>query len=189
MHRDEMPSADRPSMAQTPVDQRGAGPLAAKLVKLRRRQDLSQQQVADALGVSRQTISNWEGGQGAPALDKAAELARLYGVSLDDLVADDVAVVTSGCGAGGKDLHVLELLVGCTCRIDCSNDDWVLSGANASDVRVLDVRSGWLKVSYEQLDSATLKRRRVVQLLDVADVTAAVILEEPDVETGEGEGR
>ena len=64
-----------------------------KLMKLRKKRGMSQQQVATALGVTRQTVSNWECDQGAPALDKASELARLYGVSLDDLVADDVEVV------------------------------------------------------------------------------------------------
>ena len=48
-----------------------------KLQSLRRKQGMSQQEVADLLGVTRQTISNWESDQGAPALDKAAELARL----------------------------------------------------------------------------------------------------------------
>ncbi len=192
MYRDETPPmgrppADRFPLGQTPTNPRETSLLAAKLVKLRRRRDLSQQQVADALGVSRQTISNWEGAQGAPALDKAMELARLYGVNLNDLASDDVLVMTSGCGTGGKDLHVLELLVGCVCRIDCDNDDWTLSGAGASEVRVLDLGGGWLKVAYEQRDAATLQKKRVVQLLDVADITAAVILAEPDADDGKGE--
>ena len=55
--------------------------ISDKLFALRRRAGMSQQEVAAAIGVSRQTVSNWEQNQGAPALDKAAELARLYGVS------------------------------------------------------------------------------------------------------------
>lgn len=47
------------------------------------------EEVASALGVTQQTVSNWECDQGAPSLDKAADLARLCGVSLDDLVADE----------------------------------------------------------------------------------------------------
>lgn len=67
-----------------------------KLAAFRRRAGMSQQEVAPAIGTSRQTISNRELGQGSPALDKAAELARLYGVTLDDLVRDEVNVVSSG---------------------------------------------------------------------------------------------
>ena len=62
-----------------------------KLALLRRRSGMSQQEVAATIGVTRQTVSNWELGQGSPALDKAAELARLYGVTLDDLVSDEGA--------------------------------------------------------------------------------------------------
>lgn len=47
--------------------------LAERLVALRKKQGYSQQEIADRLSVTRQTISNWECGQGAPALDKAAE--------------------------------------------------------------------------------------------------------------------
>ena len=50
--------------------------LGEKLMILRKKFGYSQQDVADKLSVTRQTISNWECGQGAPALDKAAELAK-----------------------------------------------------------------------------------------------------------------
>lgn len=50
--------------------------LGDKLMELRKKHGYSQQEIADMLSVSRQTISNWESGQGAPALDKACELAR-----------------------------------------------------------------------------------------------------------------
>lgn len=46
--------------------------ISDKLFALRRRAGMSQQEVAAAIGVSRQTVSNWEQNQGAPALDKAA---------------------------------------------------------------------------------------------------------------------
>ena len=41
-----------------------------KLMKLRKKRGMSQQEVASALGVTRQTVSNWECDQGAPSLDK-----------------------------------------------------------------------------------------------------------------------
>ena len=55
--------------------------LGDKLMELRKKHGYSQQEIADMLSVSRQTISNWESGQGAPALDKACELARIYKIS------------------------------------------------------------------------------------------------------------
>ena len=59
--------------------------LGERLATLRKKSGYSQQEIADRLSVTRQTISNWECGQGAPALDKAAELAVIFKVSLDEL--------------------------------------------------------------------------------------------------------
>ena len=92
---------------------KGQRMVGEKLMKLRKKRGMSQQEVASALGVTRQTVSNWECDQGAPSLDKAADLARLCGVSLDDLVADEVEVVVADPDqAAGKprDLHVLRHL-------------------------------------------------------------------------------
>ena len=55
--------------------------LGEKLMRLRKKQGYSQQEVADKLSVSRQTISNWECDQALPAVDKAMELAQLYNIS------------------------------------------------------------------------------------------------------------
>ena len=81
--------------------------LAERLVALRKKQGYSQQEIADRLSVTRQTISNWECGQGAPALDKAAELAAIYQISLDEL-----AGLADEREAPGVDLHILKKLEG-----------------------------------------------------------------------------
>ena len=86
--------------------------LEEKLASLRRRRGLSQQEVAQALGITRQTVSNWECGQGAPTIDKARDLALLYGIGLEDLVSDEISVVTSAQQQEEADLHVLDSLVG-----------------------------------------------------------------------------
>lgn len=69
--------------------------LGEKLMQLRKKQGYSQQDVANLLSVSRQTISNWELNIGAPSLDKAKELADLYHLSLDDLVEDEIEIITT----------------------------------------------------------------------------------------------
>ena len=57
-----------------------------KIYQLRKEFSYSQEEVAERLQVSRQTISNWENGTAQPALDKAVELSNLFQVSLDELV-------------------------------------------------------------------------------------------------------
>ncbi|NBI08690.1 XRE family transcriptional regulator [Colidextribacter sp. OB.20] len=52
----------------------------------RKRQELSQIDLADALGVSRQTVSKWETGAALPSAESLLALSRLYGVPVDDLL-------------------------------------------------------------------------------------------------------
>lgn len=62
--------------------------LREKLIVLRDRAGLSQMELADRLGVSRQAVSRWESGDTTPTMDKLKSLARIYGVSLDWLCSD-----------------------------------------------------------------------------------------------------
>lgn len=148
--------------------------LGENLMKLRKKQGLSQQEAADLLGVTRQTISNWECGQGAPALDKAAELARLYHVKLDDL-SSDVEVVTASQVPAGKDLHLLFGLKGKTCKLGFS-DDYLILTIGLSDPRmtVLDVNEDWLRVEYER--GTNKSKEKVVQLIEVSAIESVQVL-------------
>lgn len=60
--------------------------LGARLQKLRRQAGMSQQELADQLRVSRQSISKWELRTATPDLDNLVRLSKLFGVSLDELV-------------------------------------------------------------------------------------------------------
>lgn len=62
--------------------------LANSLKTARVNKGLNQQEVADALGISRQAISKWENNKTYPDIDNLALLSELYEVSLDDLVKE-----------------------------------------------------------------------------------------------------
>ncbi|NFN87084.1 helix-turn-helix transcriptional regulator [Clostridium sporogenes] len=62
--------------------------LAEKLQLLRNNNRLSQEELADKLGISRQAISKWESGQSTPDLKKLIIIAELYNVTIDSLVKD-----------------------------------------------------------------------------------------------------
>ena len=57
-----------------------------KLQRLRRREGLSQEQLAASLGVSRQAVSKWELGEAVPGTENVVEISRLFGVGTDDLL-------------------------------------------------------------------------------------------------------
>ena len=62
--------------------------LGQQIYELRTRNGLSQGDLAEALDVSRQSISKWETGASVPELDKLIRLSQLFGVTLDELVLD-----------------------------------------------------------------------------------------------------
>lgn len=63
--------------------------IANRLVNLRKSNQLSQEALAQKLGISRQAVSKWERAEASPDTDNLILLARLYGVSLDELLKTD----------------------------------------------------------------------------------------------------
>lgn len=63
--------------------------IGKKLKEIRRKVDLSQEQVAEKLFVSRQTISNWENERSYPDIISIIKLSDLYEISLDELLKGD----------------------------------------------------------------------------------------------------
>ncbi len=55
------------------------------IVRLRKINQMTQEDIAEAVGVSRQAVAKWESGETIPDLEKCRLLAELFGVSLDDL--------------------------------------------------------------------------------------------------------
>ena len=66
--------------------------LGTNLYNARKKSGLSQEEVAEKLGVSRQTISKWETDETLPDIRQAKRLAGLYRLTLDDLIAFDAEV-------------------------------------------------------------------------------------------------
>ena len=60
--------------------------IANRLVEYRKKAGLSQEELADKLGISRQAISKWERVEASPDTDNLIALANLYGISLDELI-------------------------------------------------------------------------------------------------------
>ena len=64
--------------------------LADKIMTLRKKAGRSQEELAGQLGVTRQSVSKWEGAQSVPDLDKVVQMSRLFGVSTDYLLKDEM---------------------------------------------------------------------------------------------------
>lgn len=64
--------------------------LADKIVTLRKRAGWSQEELAAQLGVSRQSVSKWEGAQSVPDMQKVVQMNRLFGVTTDYLLKEEL---------------------------------------------------------------------------------------------------
>lgn len=65
---------------------------ANRLCELRKKHNLSQEELASMLGVSRQAISKWERSESSPDTDNLIELARIYNMTLDELLNGNDAI-------------------------------------------------------------------------------------------------
>lgn len=147
--------------------------LGEKLMMLRKKQGYSQQEVAEMLSITRQTVSNWECNQVYPSIDKAMALAKLYKISLDDLMGD-AEIISSKLI---KDLHVLSFLVGRMCRLECKDVDLLLDCNGL--MKIIDVNDDWIKVEYERvMKNAFFKKEKVIKIIDVSDINGFEIVEE-----------
>ena len=63
---------------------------ADKLILLRKKAGWSQEELAEQMNVTRQSVSKWEGAQSVPDLDKIIRLSELFGVSTDYLLKDEI---------------------------------------------------------------------------------------------------
>ena len=64
--------------------------LADKIISLRKKEGWTQEEFANQLKVSRQSVSKWEGNQSIPDVDKIVQMSQIFGVSIDYLLNDDM---------------------------------------------------------------------------------------------------
>lgn len=65
--------------------------LGEKIVSLRKKNNLSQEELAEKVGVTRQTISKWELEETTPDINQAKKLSKLFNISLDELTNNDIS--------------------------------------------------------------------------------------------------
>lgn len=78
---------------------------ADKLTKLRKKAGWSQEELAEQMNVTRQSVSKWEGAQSVPDLEKILRLSELFGVSTDYLLKDEIEDVE--CYTSSNEASVL----------------------------------------------------------------------------------
>ena len=77
--------------------------MADKIIEQRKKSGWSQEELAQRLGVSRQSVSKWEGAQSMPDLNKVIAMADLFGVTTDYMLKDEIESPTSSSMDGSTD--------------------------------------------------------------------------------------
>ena len=77
--------------------------IASRLAALRKKYGYSQESLAEQLGISRQAVSKWERAEASPDTDNLITLARLYGISLDDLLNPELEIPNAAPNNSGED--------------------------------------------------------------------------------------
>lgn len=85
--------------------------LADKIMNLRKQNNWSQEQLAEKMGVSRQSVSKWESGMSIPDLEKILKMSALFEVSTDYLLKDEIEneIYTEDGGCGVEEVRTVSL--------------------------------------------------------------------------------
>ena len=91
-----------------------------KLQELRKRRGLTQEELAEALYVSRTAISKWESGRGYPSIDSLKAIAGYFSVTIDELLSGDEVLAIAEEDHKQKEMQSRDLMFGlldCSCAI------------------------------------------------------------------------
>ena len=125
-----------------------------KLQQLRKQRDLTQEELAEALFISRTAISKWESGRGYPNIDSLKAIAKFFAVTVDELISTEQVLTIAQEGQKEKDLHICNLVFS---LLDLSFVLFLLlplfgqqtdGGAEAVSLLRLTQISGYLKIGY-----------------------------------------
>lgn len=132
--------------------------LGEKMIELRKKEKMTQEKLASHLGISRQTLSNWESDITSPNIKEAKELASLFKISLDDLLDNQLDIKCQNSNS------ILNRLIGETCYIDLLEEDYRISSEDPC--KVLSIEGNFIKIEFYY------EKETVTKLVDLRLISA-----------------
>ena len=145
--------------------------MGQKIAKKRRDLGMTQEEFAEKMHVTRQTVSRWESGAVLPDIEKLSDLASILSVSCDYLLKDDVKE-EGGAPAGGVS-RLLRGIVGKTVRLSFFDEEADVDLYNV-DCTVLGFEGHWMKLA------AQMKKGRIEKLIPVSSVRAIDLVQKEE---------
>ena len=130
------------------------------LITLRKLHNISQEELAEKVGISRQTLSKYETGESIPDIEKTQAIAEVFGVSLDDLVNYD-PVENEGLRIPPKGKHMFG-------SVRVGDKGQIVIPARAR--KIFDIRPGdnLIVLGDEGQGIAIIKEKGLIDLLNMA---------------------
>lgn len=146
--------------------------MGSKLAQARKQANLTQEQLAERLGVTRQAVSRWESDTAYPETDKIVRMAQILNVSCDYLLRDGEAEKTEAAPASPV-TRLLRQAAGRRVRLSLYEDsdvplfDWCT---------ILDFDGGWANVELVK----EKKNQRETRLIPLSDIRAITFLKDKE---------
>ena len=135
---------------------------AENLVELRKYHDFSQEELADMIGVSRQTLSKYETGESLPDIEKCKRLADVFGVTIDDLISYDKKNEDNlGLGVPSKGKHIFGM-------VKVGDKGQIVIPVKARQVFNINPGDSIIVLGDEQQGIALIKEKGILEMLNSA---------------------
>ncbi len=144
--------------------------LGVKMAKKRKDLGMTQNEFAEKLSVTRQTVSRWEAGTVMPDIDKIADIAKILNVSCDYLLKDEVEEEKGTASLSGIS-RLLKEVKGRKVKLSFFEEEEEPSLINKV-CTVLDFEGNWMKVLLET------KKESSEKLIPISSVRALEMIEE-----------
>lgn len=116
--------------------------LGEKIIEFRKKNNLTQEKLADKIRISRQTLSNWESDITSPDIKQAKILANIFEISLDELTNNKIEIKCSD-----NTNNILFNLSGKECYLDILEEDFRLT--DSTICKVLNINNNFIKIQFK----------------------------------------
>lgn len=123
-----------------------------KIAKYRKQHELTQDDIAEKLFVTRQLVSKWENGSGIPSIDVLLELSKLFKVTFEDILClnDEKTVANENIFSGKNRMYVIQSIIKKEIIVDLPNIFYQLSPVERMMI-LKGIKNGELKCDLNEL--------------------------------------
>lgn len=137
-----------------------------KIIELRKKNNLTQEQLAEKLGVTRQTLSNWENNITSPDLNQASMLCQILKIDIRDLLDNNIEIDVKK-----SENSILSKLVGKEVYMTFDDEITDINFNTTLKVRLLSINGDFIKIKYSD------EKKDIIKLVDIDLIESIMLIE------------